>query len=51
MMDNLTSALNNTSISGVGMMNGFMVMNEEEMRKGEIMNEALKNNSKMKHSK
>lgn len=51
MIDTLTTALNNTSISGVGMMNGLMVMNEDEMRRGEIMNETLKNNSKMKHTK
>lgn len=50
-MDNLTSALNNTSISGVGMVNGLMVMSEDEIKRGEIMNEVLKNNSKMKHTK
>ncbi len=46
LVNDLTAALNNTSISGSAMMNGFLVMDENEMRKGEIMNETLKNNSK-----
>ena len=45
MVNDLTAALNNTSISGAPM------LSEEEFRKNQELAEAFKNNSKMKFTK